>query len=74
MIESLCPCVPPVDQVFDQILYSTSQEADMIQARQILRNILCRRLYKCVGLARIPESIRVTEVRVSQGTSGGIKS
>ncbi|KAK0136108.1 Deoxynucleoside triphosphate triphosphohydrolase SAMHD1 [Merluccius polli] len=50
------------DQVFEQILYSTSPEEGMVQAREILRNILCRRLYKCVGQAQAPEPIKVTEV------------
>lgn len=35
------------DHVFEQILYSSS--AELAEARGILQNILCRRLYKCVG-------------------------
>uniref|UniRef100_A0A4W6DEZ8 SAM domain and HD domain 1 n=1 Tax=Lates calcarifer TaxID=8187 RepID=A0A4W6DEZ8_LATCA len=35
------------DHVFEQILHSSSVE--LAEARQILRNIICRRLYKCLG-------------------------
>ncbi|XP_028848713.1 deoxynucleoside triphosphate triphosphohydrolase SAMHD1-like isoform X1 [Denticeps clupeoides] len=35
------------DHIFEQILYSSSQE--LSEARQIIQNIVCRRLYKCVG-------------------------
>ncbi|XP_071398577.1 deoxynucleoside triphosphate triphosphohydrolase SAMHD1 isoform X2 [Centroberyx affinis] len=35
------------DNVFEQILNSSSSE--LAESRQILRNIVCRRLYKCVG-------------------------
>lgn len=35
------------DHVFEQILYSSS--AELAEARDILQNIICRRLYKCVG-------------------------
>ncbi|XP_071777150.1 deoxynucleoside triphosphate triphosphohydrolase SAMHD1-like [Centroberyx gerrardi] len=35
------------DNVFEQILNSSSPE--LAESRQILRNIVCRRLYKCVG-------------------------
>ncbi|XP_030623579.1 deoxynucleoside triphosphate triphosphohydrolase SAMHD1-like [Chanos chanos] len=47
------------DHVFEQILYSPSLE--LKEARDILQNIICRRLYKCVGQTQ-PE----TYVEVSQ--------
>ncbi|KAJ8361308.1 hypothetical protein SKAU_G00178330, partial [Synaphobranchus kaupii] len=41
--------------IFEQILHSTQPELD--EAREILRNILCRKLYKCVGQT-YPKKIR----------------
>ncbi|KAL1249427.1 hypothetical protein QQF64_020432 [Cirrhinus molitorella] len=35
------------DHIFEQILYSSAPE--LSEARTILNNIICRRLYKCVG-------------------------
>lgn len=35
------------DQIFEQILYSSAPE--LSEARAILQNVVCRRLYKCVG-------------------------
>ncbi|XP_073679235.1 deoxynucleoside triphosphate triphosphohydrolase SAMHD1 isoform X1 [Garra rufa] len=35
------------DHIFEQILYSC--EPELSEARSILNNIVCRRLYKCVG-------------------------
>ncbi|KAK7131747.1 hypothetical protein R3I93_018343 [Phoxinus phoxinus] len=35
------------DNIFEQILYSSAPE--LSEARAILHNIVCRRLYKCVG-------------------------
>ncbi|XP_077081208.1 deoxynucleoside triphosphate triphosphohydrolase SAMHD1 [Siphateles boraxobius] len=35
------------DNIFEQILYSSAPE--LCEARAILHNIVCRRLYKCVG-------------------------
>ncbi|KTF79099.1 hypothetical protein cypCar_00027884, partial [Cyprinus carpio] len=35
------------DHIFEQILYSSAPE--LSEARAILHNIVCRRLYKCVG-------------------------
>ncbi|XP_058250813.1 deoxynucleoside triphosphate triphosphohydrolase SAMHD1-like isoform X1 [Hemibagrus wyckioides] len=40
------------DQIFEQILYSS--DTDLSEAQTILKNILCRNLYKCVG-ETIPE-------------------
>ncbi|KAK3567733.1 hypothetical protein QTP86_024055, partial [Hemibagrus guttatus] len=40
------------DHVFEQILYSSNP--DLLEARTILKNVLCRNLYKCVG-ETIPE-------------------
>ncbi|XP_065138497.2 deoxynucleoside triphosphate triphosphohydrolase SAMHD1 [Paramisgurnus dabryanus] len=47
------------DHIFEQILYSSTPE--LAEARAILNNIVCRRLYKCVGQTT-PE----THVVVSQ--------
>lgn len=47
------------DHIFEQILYSSTPE--LADARAILNNIVCRRLYKCVGQTT-PE----THVVVSQ--------
>uniref|UniRef100_A0A673Z4R7 Deoxynucleoside triphosphate triphosphohydrolase SAMHD1 n=1 Tax=Salmo trutta TaxID=8032 RepID=A0A673Z4R7_SALTR len=41
------------DHVFEQILYSSSSE--LAEAREILQNITCRRLYKCVGQTQAEE-------------------
>lgn len=38
---------PVLDHIFEQILYSS--EPELSEARAILNNIVCRRLYKCVG-------------------------
>ncbi|CAL8325599.1 unnamed protein product [Merluccius merluccius] len=54
------------DHVFEQILHSTSQEEGMVQAREILRNIVCRRLYKCVGQTQAKKPIEVTEEKRGQ--------
>ncbi|KAI4883971.1 hypothetical protein NFI96_027538 [Prochilodus magdalenae] len=35
------------DHIFDQILYSTKRK--LSEAKKILQNIICRRLYKCLG-------------------------
>uniref|UniRef100_A0A3Q3LLM6 Deoxynucleoside triphosphate triphosphohydrolase SAMHD1 n=1 Tax=Mastacembelus armatus TaxID=205130 RepID=A0A3Q3LLM6_9TELE len=47
------------DHVFEQILNSSS--ADLAEARQILRNITCRRLYKCLGQTQANEPMEVTQ-------------
>ncbi|XP_031421793.1 deoxynucleoside triphosphate triphosphohydrolase SAMHD1-like isoform X2 [Clupea harengus] len=47
------------DHIFLQILYSSS--AELAGAREILQNIICRRLYKCVG-----QTSPTTHVDVSQ--------
>ncbi|XP_029291592.1 deoxynucleoside triphosphate triphosphohydrolase SAMHD1-like [Cottoperca gobio] len=46
------------DQVFEQILYSSSKE--LAESRQILHNITCRRLYKCLGQTQAEKPIAVT--------------
>ncbi|KAM9752024.1 deoxynucleoside triphosphate triphosphohydrolase SAMHD1 [Menidia menidia] len=46
------------DHVFEQILYSSSP--DLAEARQILRNINCRRLYKCLGQTQPDKNLVVT--------------
>ncbi|CAL8259778.1 unnamed protein product [Gadus morhua 'NCC'] len=46
-IEDMVAYTKLTDNVFEQILFSTSME--LAGAREILTNILSRRLYKCVG-------------------------
>ncbi|XP_028265921.1 deoxynucleoside triphosphate triphosphohydrolase SAMHD1 [Parambassis ranga] len=50
------------DHVFEQILNSSSPE--LAGARQILRNIICRRLYKCVGQTQANEPMTVTQENI----------
>ncbi|XP_030279786.1 deoxynucleoside triphosphate triphosphohydrolase SAMHD1 [Sparus aurata] len=47
------------DQVFEQILNSSSPE--LAEARHILRNIICRRLYKCLGQTQADKPMTVTQ-------------
>lgn len=47
------------DHVFEQILNSTSEE--LSEARQILHNVICRRLYKCLGQTQPDKPITVTQ-------------
>ncbi|XP_060912848.1 deoxynucleoside triphosphate triphosphohydrolase SAMHD1 [Labrus mixtus] len=47
------------DYVFEQILNSSSDE--LKEARQILRNIVYRRLYKCLGQTQADKPITVTQ-------------
>ncbi|XP_034028467.1 deoxynucleoside triphosphate triphosphohydrolase SAMHD1 [Thalassophryne amazonica] len=47
------------DHIFEQILNSSSVE--LSEARQILRNIIHRRLYKCVGQTHAEKHINVTQ-------------
>ncbi|XP_037628431.1 deoxynucleoside triphosphate triphosphohydrolase SAMHD1-like [Sebastes umbrosus] len=47
------------DHVFEQILNSSSPE--LAESRQILRNITCRRLYKCLGQTQAEEHLSVTQ-------------
>ncbi|KAJ8361305.1 hypothetical protein SKAU_G00178300 [Synaphobranchus kaupii] len=46
-IEDMTAYTNLTDSIFEQILHSTQPELD--EAREILRNILCRKLYKYVG-------------------------
>ncbi|MEQ2219277.1 hypothetical protein XENOCAPTIV_015238, partial [Xenoophorus captivus] len=48
------------DNVFEQILNSSSQE--LAEARQILHNIICRHLYKCLGQTRPDKALTVIQV------------
>uniref|UniRef100_A0AAV2LXC0 Deoxynucleoside triphosphate triphosphohydrolase SAMHD1 n=1 Tax=Knipowitschia caucasica TaxID=637954 RepID=A0AAV2LXC0_KNICA len=50
------------DHVFEQILNSSSKE--LADARQILRNIICRRLYKCLGQTQPDKPVVVTQEMV----------
>ena len=56
----VCVCVCVSDHVFLQILYSYSDE--LAGAREILQNIICRRLYKCVGEIRPTTHVDVSQV------------
>lgn len=58
-------CFPlcSVDHVFEQILNSSTPE--LAEARQILRNIICRRLYKCLGQTQPDKFMSVTRVCAS---------
>ncbi|XP_076596618.1 deoxynucleoside triphosphate triphosphohydrolase SAMHD1-like [Chaetodon auriga] len=47
------------DHVFEQILNSSSPE--LAEARKILRNIVCRRLYKCLGQTQAEKPLDVTQ-------------
>ncbi|XP_074500271.1 deoxynucleoside triphosphate triphosphohydrolase SAMHD1-like [Sebastes fasciatus] len=47
------------DHVFEQILNSSSPE--LAESRQILRNITCRRLYKCLGQTQAKKTLSVTK-------------
>ncbi|KAM4562221.1 deoxynucleoside triphosphate triphosphohydrolase SAMHD1 [Odontesthes bonariensis] len=47
------------DHVFEQILNSSSEE--LAEARQILRNIICRHLYKCLGQTQPDKALNVTQ-------------
>ncbi|XP_076023304.1 deoxynucleoside triphosphate triphosphohydrolase SAMHD1-like isoform X2 [Genypterus blacodes] len=47
------------DHVFEQILHSSSPE--LAEAKQILQNIVCRRLYKCLGQTQADEPMTVTQ-------------
>ncbi|KAI5619930.1 deoxynucleoside triphosphate triphosphohydrolase SAMHD1 isoform X1 [Silurus asotus] len=48
------------DHVFEQILYSSDPKLN--EAQSILKNILCRRLYKCVGQTTPKTAIYVSKV------------
>ncbi|XP_068191639.1 deoxynucleoside triphosphate triphosphohydrolase SAMHD1 [Antennarius striatus] len=50
------------DYVFQQILNSSSPE--LSEARQILRNIVLRRLYRCLGQTQADEPITVTQEKL----------
>uniref|UniRef100_A0A4W5K0L1 Deoxynucleoside triphosphate triphosphohydrolase SAMHD1 n=1 Tax=Hucho hucho TaxID=62062 RepID=A0A4W5K0L1_9TELE len=50
------------DHVFEQILYSSSSE--LAEAREILQNITCRRLYKCVGETQAEKRMEVSQEKL----------
>ncbi|XP_042563449.1 deoxynucleoside triphosphate triphosphohydrolase SAMHD1-like [Clupea harengus] len=52
------------DHVFLQILYSYSDE--LAGAREILQNIICRRLYKCVGEIRPTTHVDVSQDKLKE--------
>ncbi|XP_062314410.1 deoxynucleoside triphosphate triphosphohydrolase SAMHD1 [Osmerus eperlanus] len=47
------------DHVFEQILYSSPPE--LAEAREILENITCRRLYKCVGQTQAEKHLEISQ-------------
>ncbi|KAF6714556.1 Deoxynucleoside triphosphate triphosphohydrolase SAMHD1 [Oryzias melastigma] len=47
------------DYVFEQILNSSSSE--LSEAREILHNIVCRRLYKCLGQTQPDKTVTVNQ-------------
>uniref|UniRef100_A0A8C5CHF4 HD domain-containing protein n=1 Tax=Gadus morhua TaxID=8049 RepID=A0A8C5CHF4_GADMO len=61
-IEDMVAYTKLTDHVFERILYSSLPE--LHEAREILRNIVCRRLYKCVGQTQAERPIVLTEVRL----------
>ncbi|XP_070766298.1 deoxynucleoside triphosphate triphosphohydrolase SAMHD1-like [Enoplosus armatus] len=52
------------DHVFEQIHNSSSPE--LAEARKILRNILCRRLYKCLGQTQADKHMIVTQETIQR--------
>ncbi|XP_053353441.1 deoxynucleoside triphosphate triphosphohydrolase SAMHD1-like isoform X1 [Clarias gariepinus] len=54
------------DHVFEQILYSSNE--NLSEAQSILKNILCRRLYKCVGQTK-PINAHASKVSFKVPTS-----
>ncbi|XP_071233638.1 deoxynucleoside triphosphate triphosphohydrolase SAMHD1-like [Salvelinus alpinus] len=58
-IENMEAYTKLTDRVFEQILYSSSPA--LAEAREILQNITCRRLYKCVGEAQAREPLEVSQ-------------
>lgn len=60
----------PVDHVFEQILNSSSSE--LAEARQILHDVTCRRLYKCLGQTQADKPVDVTQVCVFVFVYGSI--
>ncbi|KAM9427077.1 deoxynucleoside triphosphate triphosphohydrolase SAMHD1-like isoform 1-T1 [Salvelinus alpinus] len=58
-IENMEAYTKLTDHVFEQILYSSSPV--LAEAREILQNITCRRLYKCVGEVHAVEPMEVSQ-------------
>ncbi|XP_054651195.1 deoxynucleoside triphosphate triphosphohydrolase SAMHD1 isoform X1 [Dunckerocampus dactyliophorus] len=52
------------DHVFEQILHSSTSE--LAEARQILQNILLRRLYRFVGQTQSEKPLEVTQKRIDE--------
>lgn len=50
------------DHVFEQILHSSLPE--LTEARQILRNIICRHLYKCLGQTQAEKTMSITQEKI----------
>ncbi|KAJ8016325.1 hypothetical protein DPEC_G00006020 [Dallia pectoralis] len=50
------------DHVFEQILHSSSPE--LAEAREILQNITCRRLYKCLGQTQAEKRVEVSQEKL----------
>ncbi|KAB5578928.1 hypothetical protein PHYPO_G00188120 [Pangasianodon hypophthalmus] len=52
------------DNIFEQILYSSRPE--LSDARSILKNVVCRRLYKCVGQTTPETALNVSKEQLAK--------
>ncbi|XP_053281037.1 deoxynucleoside triphosphate triphosphohydrolase SAMHD1 isoform X1 [Pleuronectes platessa] len=66
------------DHVFEQILHSSSEE--LAESQKILQDIVCRRLYKCLGqtnpqehLEVTPEAIKCWEKELAESTPQSVQ-
>ncbi|MGH0124492.1 UNVERIFIED_CONTAM: hypothetical protein FKN15_077177 [Acipenser sinensis] len=48
------------DHIFQQILYSSTPE--LAEAREILNNVICRKLYKCVGQTQPKSKTKISNI------------
>ncbi|XP_036447396.1 deoxynucleoside triphosphate triphosphohydrolase SAMHD1-like isoform X1 [Colossoma macropomum] len=55
------------DHIFEQILYSSDPE--LSEAQAILQNIICRRLYKCVGQTTPESQLNVSQEMLLEWSS-----
>ncbi|KAL6483241.1 hypothetical protein MHYP_G00081130 [Metynnis hypsauchen] len=60
------------DHVFEQILYSSNPE--LSEAQAILQNIICRRLYKCVGQTTPESQLNVSQEMLLEWSNEVAKS
>ncbi|KAL6483240.1 hypothetical protein MHYP_G00081120 [Metynnis hypsauchen] len=52
------------DHIFEQILYSS--DPNLTEAKAILQNIICRRLYKCVGQTKAETNLEASEEKLKE--------